>query len=166
MAPARFFMSRLLAVLWLLITASSALAQATGSFGVSASIVNGCSVSAITLAFGAYSGQATQPTVDQIGQITVTCANGNAYDVRLDNGVNNGAGGQRRMQRVGGGGFLNYELYKDSGRTQRWGNNNAQRLNGTGNGLPQQLPVYGRLPGAQVVAFGPYRDTITVTVQY
>ncbi len=160
-------MVRTFAAAGLLLAASNAFAaQSSQGFGVSASILNGCTVSAITVAFGAYSGLATSPTIDTLGQITVTCANGNGYDVRLDNGANSGVGGQRRMQRTTGAGLLIYELYKDSGRTQRWGNNNAQRLTGTGNGAAQQLPVYARLAGGQVVPFGPYLDTITVTVQY
>lgn len=159
-------MVRYLAAAGMLLAVSGAFAQsATRTFGVSASILNGCTISALNVDFGAYSGQATSPAVDTLGQITVTCANGNAWDVRLDNGLN-ASGGQRRMQRTTGAGLLTYELYKNAARTQRWGNNNADRLTGIGTGVAQQLPVYARLPGAQAVPFGPYQDTITVTVQY
>lgn len=161
-------MLRLLLTVGAACTAPAALAaQTTSGFGVSTSILSGCTVSAVTVAFGSYTGTVASPTVDTLGQITVTCSAGNGYDIRLNSGSNQGAGGQRRMLLTpAGGSFLSYELYSNSARTQRWGNNNAERMVGTGTGAAQQWPVYARLPGAQIVPFGTYRDTITVTVQY
>jgi spore coat protein U-like protein len=142
-------------------------AQAQTSFNVavSATISNACTVAATPVSFGTYLGNVGAPTVDATGQITVRCRSGNAYDVRLNNG-NNAAGSQRRMLQTAGTALLDYALFKDAARTQRWGNNNAERLSGVGTGAAQVLTVYARLPGAQVVPFGAYVDTITVTVQY
>lgn len=153
-----------LAAFGLMLT-GTAQAQASFSLSVSAFIASGCTVTATPVNFGTYSGTASAPTIDGLGQVTVRCPVNNAYNVRLNNGAN-AAGGQRQMAPAAGAARLDYELYKNAGRTQRWGNNNAERLDGVGNGAAQALPVYARLPGAQVVPFGAYVDTITVTVQY
>lgn len=156
---------RILLAVAAMLPAGAAAAQASFNLGVSAFIANGCTISATSVDFGAYAGTTSQPTVDGLGQITVRCQAGNGYDVRLSNGQN-AAGSQRRMAPASGAARLNYELYKDAGRSLRWGNSNAERLSGTGNGSAQMLSVFARLPGAQVVPFGAYADTITATIQY
>lgn len=148
-----------------LIFAGTVQAQASFNLSVSAFIASGCTVSAAPVNFGAYSGTASAPTIDGLGQVTVRCPVNNNYNVRLNNGVN-AAGSLRRMAPAAGAARLNYELYKNTGRTQRWGNNNTERLDGVGNGAAQTWPVYARLPGGQVVPFGAYVDTITATVHY
>jgi spore coat protein U-like protein len=141
-------------------------AQTTTTLSVSATVSAGCGVIANPVAFGSYPGTATSPIVDALGSIVVTCPVGNNYDVRLDNGTN-ASGGQRRMLiTIGPAAYLNYELYQDSARTQRFGNSNFERVTGVGSGAPQAVPVYARLPGAQVVPLGAYLDTIQVTLQF
>ena len=146
--------------------AAAGAAQSTATLGVSATVTSGCGVVATPVAFGTYLGTAASPTVDALGAVVVTCPAGGTYDVRLNNGAN-AIGGLRRMRTLfGPASFLNYELYKDPARTQRFGNSNAERVNGVGSGLPQTIPVYARLPGAQVAPLGTYLDTIQVTLQF
>ena len=60
-----------------------------------------------------------------------------------------------------------YELYRNSARTQRWGNTlNTDTVVGSGNGANQNLTVFGRVPNQSTPSAGTYNDTITVTVTY
>ena len=66
----------------------------------------------------------------------------------------------------GTGGLLNYALYRDTARTQSFGqgtNANNVTLTATGNGT---VPVYGAIPGAQAVAEGSYTDTVQITLTF
>ena len=131
-------------------------------FTVNANVSSQCSVSASTLDFGTV-GLLTANT-DNTSALTVQCANGVAYQVGLDNGQH-ASGTTRRMS--GPGGLVNYELYRNSARTQRWGNTiNTDTVVGTGSGSNQSLTVYGRVPPQTTPSAGVYNDTITVTVTY
>ena len=64
--------------------------------------------------------------------------------------------------------FVNYELYRDAGRTQRWGNTPPTDIvasTGTGSAQPA-VTVYGRVPPQTTPSAGSYGDTITVNVTY
>ena len=84
----------------------------------------------------------------------------------MDNGTN--AQGTTRRMTSGGANYLGYEVYKDSSRTEVWGQ--------IGGGLfaggvapsrdPRQFIVYGRVAGGQDVAEGAFQDTVLVTVQF
>jgi spore coat protein U-like protein len=101
---------------------------------------------------------------DGASTISVQCALGIAYQVGLDNGQH-ATGTTRRM--TGPGGLLNYELYRNSGRTQRWGSTlNNDTVVGVGSGNTQNLTVYGRVPNQTTPSAGTYNDTITITVTY
>lgn len=67
------------------------------------------------------------------------------------------------------GGQLDYNLYRDSARTEIWGDG----LSGTyyqdipvGGTLVNLFTVYGRIPASQSVSAAAYTDLITVTVEY
>jgi spore coat protein U-like protein len=134
---------------------------ATNTFNVTASVVSSCLVSAPALSFGTYN--STQ--IDATTTLTVTCTNNTTYNVGLDKGLNGGSVSTRQMK--SGSYTLNYSLFSDSGRTVNWGNTaGTDTVPGTGNGSAQNITVYGRLPGAQVLNIGSYTDTITATVTY
>lgn len=151
-----------------LVGANAFAATSTTTFGVSATVVDSCSVSAGNLAFGNIDPLVNASTAtDATSTITVTCANGTAYDVGLDAGLATGATVSAR-QMTSGANTLNYALYSDSGRTTNWGETiGTDTVAGTGSGAGQALTVYGRLPSGQETApTGVYSDTITVTVTY
>jgi spore coat protein U-like protein len=63
--------------------------------------------------------------------------------------------------------YITYELYRNSARTQRWGNTlNTDTVTGTGNGNIQNLSVYGRVPAQTTPNAGTYTDVVVVTVTY
>ncbi len=136
---------------------------ATGTAAISGSVAATCALSTSTLGFGTYS---PSTNLDSSAVITVNCSSGSAYSVSVDGGQNL-SGGFRRLAGPGGS-FLNYQLFKDAARTSAWGDGTGlgAKLDGTGNGSNQSLPVYGRIPASQNVRAGSYSDVVQVTVEY
>ncbi|HVV97760.1 MAG TPA: spore coat U domain-containing protein [Rhodanobacteraceae bacterium] len=131
-------------------------------FTTTATVSSQCSVSATTLDFGTVG--VLLANVDGTSTVSVQCANGVAYQVGLNDGQH-ASGNTRRMQ--GPAGLVSYELYRNSARTQRWGNTlNSDTVIGSGTGGTQNLTVYGRVPTQTTPSAGTYNDTITVTVTY
>lgn len=147
------------------LTSTSAVAQAnpaTTTFGVSATVLKDCIVSATALGFGNYTGavNSAQSTV------TVTCTNSTTYTVGLGPGLATGATVTTR-QMQNGTNLLNYGLFSNATWTTNWGNTSGTNwVSGTGNGAGQALTVYGQIPAGQYVTPGSYADTIAVTVTY
>ncbi|SEO42145.1 Spore coat protein U (SCPU) domain-containing protein [Luteibacter sp. UNC138MFCol5.1] len=131
---------------------------------VTSSVAKACTITTATaLDFGNVPGFLRTPS-DQTSLLRMTCTNRSPFQVGLDNGQN-ASGSTRRM--ASGSGFVAYELYRDSQRTQRWGNTiNSDTATGTGSGSEQTLTVYGRVPVQPAAAAGGYSDTVTVTVTY
>ncbi|ASU38678.1 spore coat protein [Herbaspirillum sp. meg3] len=136
---------------------------ATGSLINTATVLASCTVVGSTIAFGNY----TSSQVDQTGNVAVLCTNGTSYTIGLDAGA--GTGATTTVRKLSGslGGTLNYALYRDSGYTNNWGSTiGTDTQAGTGNGLIQNLTVYGRIAGSQTPLAGVYTDTVTVTLTY
>lgn len=91
---------------------------------------------------------------------------GTPYNVTLNAGQNSGAGGVADRNMTNGTALLPYQLYRDPGRSEVWGNTvPTDTVTGTGTGAVQTIPVYGRVPSANVPA-GSYLDVVTATVVY
>lgn len=140
--------------------------NATFYQGVSATVSNSCRITLATdLDFGNTGSLAANR--DQTSTIMVRCPTGTTWRLGLSNG-NYPNGTLRRMRSVAGN-FVNYQLYRDSARTQRWGNTlGTDTSSGTGLGetSPIGQSVYGRVPAQPAVPAGAYTDTITVTLTY
>jgi spore coat protein U-like protein len=142
--------------------------QTSANMQVNANVIRKCTITAQPLAFGNYdpvSANATAP-LDAQTTLSVACTKGTAVTIAMDDGSNN-QGRTRRMTN-GGTAYLQYEVYRDSSRTQRWGDGAFDSLDG---GIapsrdPRQFTVYGRVPGTQDVIVGTFQDTILVTVQF
>ena len=139
-------------------------ATATTTFAVSASIVAGCGITASDLAFGAYTG--VQANVES--SLSVNCTNTTAYNVGLGAGTSGGTATARQMQMSGTPAIkLFYEIYSDAARTVNWGDTGGTGLiTGTGSGVAQVIPVYGRIAAGRLSPPGTYADTITATVDF
>lgn len=138
----------------------------TDSFDVTATVLASCDVTAGDLAFGDYDPVAAA-NLDAETTLSVTCTNGTAYHVGMSLGSGSGATmAQRRMTESGGSQTLNYVLYQDTQRSVLWGNTGADRQAGTGDGTPDTIHVYGRVPMQQAAPVGSYSDTIVVTVSW
>lgn len=134
-----------------------------------------CTVSTTSVAFGTYDPLAGAP-IDTTGTVSVTCTSGGPpprvdYDILLSTGQA-GSYGPRAM--TNGVSQLNYNLYTDSARTQRWGDGSSGttvisvRFNVSPPGSTQtdNYPVYGRVFAGQNVSTGSYADSITMTVNF
>jgi spore coat protein U-like protein len=134
---------------------------------VTIEIVMQCTVSATDLDFGAYSTDSVSPKLGQ-SSITLLCSAGTVADVALDSGTGPGRNTNRRqMSQEAGPNRLDYELHQDAGRTIHWGDNSGRdTLELPMTGVPQTVPVYGRIPAGQRARDGTYSDVITVQVQF
>lgn len=127
-----------------------------------------CSVSASSMvAFGSFS-PLTGSTVDSTGTINVTCDALSSYTISLSHG-GSGTYSPRRM--ASGGNTLDYNLYRDAGRTQIWGDGTGGSSMVAGSfplGGSRDHTVYGRIPLStqRDASVGSYSDSITVTVTY
>lgn len=149
--------------------ASSLGAQsATANLTVSATVSKNCTITTTPVAFGSYdsvTANATAP-LDGTGGVVVRCTKGAAAKVGLNPG-GNAQGATRRMAGIATE-FLTYELYKDSGHVNVWGDTASTALDipPAVNQNPQTFPVYGRVPQAQTAAVGAYTDTVVATVNF
>jgi spore coat protein U-like protein len=119
------------------------------------------------LSFGDYDMFYPAP-LDSQAFINLQCSTNDPFRVTVDSGLNgDGSFSLRRMSSTGRTNLL-YNLYLDPSRRQIWGDGNgnssfysATPLNGRA-----QIPIYGRVPPAQPVETGIYRDSVIVTVEW
>jgi spore coat protein U-like protein len=127
-----------------------------------ATVASQCAISTGTLDFGSR-GLLTS-NLDSTTAVSVQCASGVPWQVGLGNGLNFGSGARRMRNATR---YVSYELYRNSGRTQRWGSAlNVDTATGSGNGNVQNLSVYGRVPVQATPNAGTYTDVVVVTVTY
>ena len=143
-----------------LLSSQSEAATATGTFNVSATTANICSVTATDLSFGVYLGTAN---LDSMNTISTTCSNGASYTIDIGT-LNNSGGiptaGIRRLKNSTN--YLQYFLYSDVGRVVGW----LGGISWVGNGSVQTINLYGRITLGQPMFSGSWSDTATVTITY
>ena len=126
-----------------------------------------CSVTATPASFGNYDTTSPAP-MDTVAEITVSCETGIPYLIKLDPGQNAQGEFDRKLRSTAGDSTLQYNLYRDSARTEVWGDGtgNTFTRNGIGVGVPDRANVYGRIPGRQNVKADAYNDSIVITVEW
>ncbi|MGE0742818.1 MAG: spore coat U domain-containing protein [Hyphomonadaceae bacterium] len=140
--------------------------SATDSFQVTATVLEACEVSADDLEFGDYDPIALAH-VDATGSLSITCTNGTDYELGLSLGDGAGASNALRYMERAGGAQLGYTLYQDALRTTLWGADpGTDTLSGVGDGTPDPIDIFGRIPMQQTAPAGAYEDTIVVTVSW
>jgi spore coat protein U-like protein len=141
----------------------SGFTTATGQFGLTSTVLSACTVSANALNFGVYSGS----LINAASAITVTCTNNTTFNIGLNAGTAAGATVTTRKMTSPSHATLSYTLFRDSARTQNWGNTvGTDTLISQGNGTPLQYGVFGQLPAGQSATPAVYTDTITATITY
>ncbi|SFN28477.1 spore coat U domain-containing protein [Variovorax sp. OV329] len=139
----------------------------TFGFAVSANVVKSCLVTADPLDFGSVDGIPSATGINAQTNVYVTCSRPTAYRVLLIPSNNSTTGSSAMKGTIAGNtDTVPYQLYRDAARSQQWGNQTANSLTGTGNGLAQPIPVYGRVPNIPNVRPDNYKDTVTVSVTY
>ncbi|WMJ68503.1 spore coat U domain-containing protein [Stenotrophomonas sp. 24(2023)] len=144
-------------------------ASGVGTFTATANVLPQCGSYLTTdLDFGTVAGGISS-NIDRTATLTLTCLRRTAYQISLDNGQNS-LGTVRRMRTTinNSNYYLTYELYRDSNRSQRWGNTlNVDTYGNTGTGSAQQVTVYGRVsPVTGQPPAGTYTDRVQVTITY
>jgi spore coat protein U-like protein len=139
---------------------------ASDTFVANGSIAGTCTVEADDLGFGTET--QLDADVDAMSQVRASCSTGLAYSIALGTG-SGGAFGSRRMEHDSvPADAVGYQLYVDESRTQVWGDGSGGTVTsgGTGDGSPQPVTVYGRVPPQSTPRPGDYADTVIVTVTY
>ncbi len=160
---------------WLIAASPSFAATATGTFPVTATVANTCTVSSTGVAFGSYTGTAVTNTANNI---VVTCNKGvTIVSLLIGNGAN-ASGTQKRMS--GGSDFLNYRIDVPTGATLTTcpaaGTNEWNSTTGpagaalsslfASTGGAKNISICASIPAAQYPAAGSYSDTVTMTLTY
>jgi len=135
-------------------------------FTASATVPASCEIDVTNnLNFGTVPGLINSNT-DQTTNLSFTCTKTTPWKVSLDDGLH--ANGAIRRMRLGAtSNYVQYELYRDSAHSLRWGDTlDIDTVNGIGTGSSESLTVYGRVPAPQSIPSGNYSDTVTVTITY
>lgn len=152
--------------LFLLLSISPAFALMTNttSMMVGVDVVGSCTIGATPLIFGLYNPDACT-ALESTARLTVLCTLNTPYYVTLDQGAN--YGGTTRLRRMSGPDYssIKYILSQNPTHTINWGEViGVDAELGRGNGLQQNLIVYGQIPPKQNVEIGSYRDVVNVSI--
>jgi spore coat protein U-like protein len=154
-----------------LLTALAALLAAAPAFAATDCRIT----SSGSMAFGAYDVLSATPD-DSMSTVTALCTrNGGPQNVtitlQLSQGTNGTSVNARRMINLGpAGGYMNYGLFRDVGRSAVWGFSPGVDTMGQTLSIPNRgsatatFNIYGRIPALQDVPVGSYTDSVTVTV--
>jgi len=125
------------------------------------------------MGFGPYDDSSAAPT-DSTTSIGVQCTRvGGAADVTvtLQVGPSATSGTTAARQMASGANRMNYNLYRDSGRTQVWGQSSGVdtgtiTITNISNFATKggTFVIYGRIPALQNVAAGAYGDSVQLTI--
>ena len=132
-----------------------------------ASAAISCDLSATGVSFGQYSGSQLTNT----GSIVVHCTGTGSTTYRMSLSTGSGTYADRVM--TTGSNKLSYNLYKDSARSQIWGDGSGGSTTVTGqinmgfqSSITFTITVYGKVPVQSLPAPGSYSDLILVTMIY
>jgi spore coat protein U-like protein len=139
-----------------------------------ASAATTCSFTGVPgMGFGTYNDSSASPT-DSTTSVVVNCARSAGpadTTVVLQIGPSATSGSNAPRQMASGANRMNYNLYRDSGRSQVWGQSAGVDTSGvTIIGIPNNgaksgtIVIYGRIPAQQNVAAGAYSDTVQLTI--
>jgi spore coat protein U-like protein len=145
--------------------ASGTTAAGTFPFTATATVANNCTISTNAVNFGSVG--LLSGTLSAVGSISARCTNNDAFEISLSSGSSANVAA-RAMQRSGGGGTVNYQLYIDAAHSNPWGDGSAgtSLFLGTGSGNAQTINVYGAVPAQTTPVPGVYSDTVTATIAF
>ena len=148
----------LVAMMFVLATASAFAETATSSLQVSANVAASCRISSVTNVVFTNPYDPTDPANNDsgTGDFSFRCTRGTSYDLYIT--------GTRQM--ASGGDTLNFELYTNAARTTTWPSSSPGVTGTSGSNAPITRDIYGRINALQDVQAGAYTGTVTITVQY
>lgn len=143
---------------------SASAGTSTSDMTVNGTVSAACSITAPTLTLS-YDPVANSSTLGT-GNISVTCTNGAAYTVDIENPVSLPGSTHSMASTATPADTVNYTIYKDGTGTTAW--SDTATLTGTGSGAAQSLAVSAKIDAGQTTAkvHSDYTDTVTVTVTF
>lgn len=132
-----------------------------------ATVTASCSISATAIAFGSVTTLAS--AYNATGNLTVSCSLTAPYTIALNAGSSIGNTIAARKMSVGGtgAGVVSYQLYRNTGPTNLWGNGTTGVVySGTGTATAQTVPVYAQVPAQAATVTGSFKDTVTATITF
>ena len=124
------------------------------------------------MSFGAYDDSSATAT-DATTSIVVSCARSGGptpVNATLQAGPSAGSGLIATRSMRSGANVMNYNLYRDSGRSQVWGQTSGVDTSSISITVPNNgsasgtFVIYGRIPALQNVPAGPYSDSVLLTI--
>lgn len=157
-------------------TLPPALFAVLAAFAAPSALAASCTLTLSGMTFGSYD-VLTPTALDSVSTLNVACTRtlfpSERVDYTLTASVGSGASYASRSMAQGAE-RLGYNLYRNTARTQIWGNGTggSSVITGThtlNNGNPNRNrnhSIYGRIPALQNVAAGNYLDTLAVTLTF
>lgn len=142
-------------------------AWAKNTMVLNANVVRSCNIGALPMMFGTVT--IINPNANAQAALIIDCTPNTTFTVTMDDGLHVKQGKRRMSSAPAGNGvreYLEYEVYRNAGRTQRWGATPATGITQTAPATGRvTLVAYGQADGKRAVA-APYQDTITVTLTF
>lgn len=134
-----------------------------------------CVVSSLSSLAFAYDPSLVAPT-DSSASMTIQC-NRNGGPANITMTISAGASAMsgsispRQMRGISSGNLMSYDLYRDAGRSQVFGQTaGVDTLSVSVSGIPNNgsktvpINLWGRIPALQAVGVGSYTDSVVITV--
>jgi spore coat protein U-like protein len=137
---------------------------AAATLEVSATVPSVCTVESGSLEFGAYQPGPQAPSVQGSGSFNVQCTLPASVEIKLDGGLNDGAGGNARAMQGPGDNYLNYALFEGSQFSMPWAPG-VGMLYTVASGA-NEIVVDGVVDGGQTVQAGEYSDTVQIIMTF
>ena len=138
---------------------------AAATLEVTATVASACTVESGSLDFGAYQADPQAPSLEGSGVFNVQCTSPASIEIKLDGGLNEGAGGgARAMKGPGNDNYLNYALFEGSRFAFPWDP-------GVGMHYPvaigaNEIVVNGVIDEGQTAQPGQYSDTVQIIMTF
>jgi spore coat protein U-like protein len=138
---------------------------AAATLEVTATVPNVCTIESGSLDFGTYQAGPQAQSVQGSGGFNVQCTLPASVEIKLDGGLNDGAGGNTRaMKGPGNNDYLNYALFEGSGFSMPW-DPGVGMLYTVDSGA-NEIVVDGVVDEGQTVQGGEYSDTVQITMTF
>ena len=142
---------------------------ASGGTFTSQVIINAsCSISASNINFGSVANLTSVHNLS--GSLSATCTTAAPYSIAMNAGSTTGNTiAARKLSLNGAGaGVVSYQLYRDSGPVNVWGDGTGGSVtySGSGSGSAQTIPFYVQVPSQATPSPGTYKDTVTTTITF
>lgn len=151
------------------VSSSALAATKTDTFNVQIVIRKTCNITTAATDIDLGIVDADAVNTSGTGTMSVKCSKNTAYTVGMTpSNANTGGAGSMAAQTAGNLDAVPYQLYSDAGYSAVWGNQAANDVDATGDGMlaaADLFTIYARAASADFVA-DTYIDTVTATVTY